>query len=122
MKPGALFTFNTTDSPNIALNTATSVFPHAYLYDNFVICGDFDWRTKLGERSSIDELLGVSPEGKPLLMEPDESLVLNFLSRNRTATVAEVAAKVGRPLEVITDRNLITEYKYGIPLFGGVRR
>ena len=99
-------------------NTAASVFPHAYLYDNFVICGDFDWRAKLDERSSVDELLRVSPEGKPLLTKADESLVLNFLSRDRTATVAEVAAKVGRPLEIITDRNLITEYKYGIPLFG----
>jgi spermidine synthase len=114
MKSGALFAFNTTSSPD-ALYTAASVFPHAYLYDNFVFCGDFDWRTKLGEQSSIDELLRVSPERKPLLTKADESLALNFLSRNRTATVAEVAAKVGRPLEVITDRNLITEYKYGIP-------
>jgi hypothetical protein len=93
MTSGALLAYNTTGSPD-ALNTAASVFTHAYLYDNFGICGDFDWRTKLDERSSVDELLSVSPEEKPLLMKDDESLALNFLSPDRTATVAEVAAKV----------------------------
>jgi predicted membrane-bound spermidine synthase len=117
MTRGALLAFNATGSPD-ALNTAASVFPYAYLYDNFVFCGDFDWRTKLDEQNSVDELLRVSPEGKPLLTMADKSLVLNFLSRDRTTTVAEATAKAGRPLEVITDRNLITEYKYGMPLFG----
>ena len=41
----------------------------------------------------------------------------DFLSRDHTATVEEIAAKTGRPLEIITDRNLITEYKYGLSLF-----
>ena len=72
MTPGALLAFNATSSPD-ALNTAASVFPHAYLYDNFVICGNFDWRTKLDEPSSVDELLRVRPEGKPLLTKADES-------------------------------------------------
>jgi hypothetical protein len=116
MAPGSLIAFNTTESGD-ALNTAASVFPHAYLYDNFAVCGDFDWRRKLDEPSSVDELLKVRPEGRALWTEVDRSLILDFLARSRTTTVAEAASKVGRPLEVITDRNLITEYKYGIPLF-----
>jgi predicted membrane-bound spermidine synthase len=119
MAPGGLLAYNTTGSPD-ALNTAASVFQHAYLYDNFAFCGDFDWRTKLSEPSSIDQLLRVRPEGKPLFTEADHSLILDFLSRDRTATVAEIATKAGRPLEVITDRNLITEYKWDAPVFSEI--
>ena len=35
-----------------------------------------------------------------------------FVDR-RFETVADVARSAGRPLEVITDDNLLTEYKYG---------
>ena len=116
MTPTALLAYNSTGSPD-ALNTAAAVFPHAYLYDNFVVCSASDWRTKLDEQHSIDELLKIRPEGKPLFSDFDLPLIHDFLSRNHTATVEEVAANTGRPLEIITDRNLITEYKYGLPLF-----
>jgi predicted membrane-bound spermidine synthase len=116
MAPGAVLAYNTTGSPD-ALYTATVAFPHAYLYDNFVIAADFDWRTRLDAPGAIDELRRIRPEGKPLFSPPDESLMRYFLSRERTTTVEQAAAKAGRPLEVITDRNLITEYKYGRPLF-----
>jgi hypothetical protein len=100
-----------------ALKTATSVFQHAYLYDNFVVCGDFDWRAKLDEKSSTSELLSIRPQGKSISSNADEGLILGFLSRDHTATVKEVAAKAQRPPEIIIDRNLITEYRYGRPLF-----
>ncbi|HEV2957983.1 MAG TPA: hypothetical protein VGX95_17850 [Xanthobacteraceae bacterium] len=116
MAPGALLAYNSTESPD-ALATAAAVFPHAYLYDNFVICADFDWRARLDDPGAVAELRRIRPEGKPLFAESDDALMRSFLSRARTATVAEVAARVGRPLEIITDRNLITEYKYGRPLF-----
>ncbi len=116
MRPGALLTYNATESPD-ALATAAAVFPYAYLYDNFVIAADFDWRARLDAPDAIDALRRIRPEGKPLFAPTDEALMRNFLQRERTATVDEVAAKTGRPLEIITDRNLITEYKYGRPLF-----
>jgi spermidine synthase len=112
MAPGSLLAFNATDSPD-ALQTASSVFRHAYLYDNFVVCADFDWRAQLEQPFSVAELIRIVPEGMPLLTEADRVLAMNFLSRNRTATSAELSTKVGRPLEIITDRNLITEYRYG---------
>jgi spermidine synthase len=116
MAPGALLAYNSTESPD-ALSTAAAVFPHAYLYDNFVIAADFDWRTRLDDRGAIEELRRICPEGKPLFAATDEALMRSFLKRERTATVEQAAVKAGRPLEIITDRNLITEYKYGRPLF-----
>jgi len=116
MTPGAVMTYNTTNSPD-ALYTAAAVFPHAYLYDNFVIAADFDWRTRFDDGKAVDELRRIRPEGKPLFSPADESLMRYFLSRERTTTVEQAAAKAGRPLEIITDRNLIAEYKYGRPLF-----
>ena len=110
--PGGLFVFNTTSSPD-ALYTAASVFPHAYLYDNFAVCADFDWRRALEQAASVDALLSVKPETKPLLTEADRALAEDYLSRARSATIAEVAAKAGRQLEIITDRNLVTEYRHG---------
>ena len=93
------------------------MFPHAYLYDNFVIAADFDWRTRLDAPEAIDALRRIRPEGRPLFSDSDEGLMRAFLSRERTATVEQATAKAGRPLEIITDRNLISEYKYGRPLF-----
>ena len=112
LAPGGLLAFNTTWSPD-ALHTAASVFPHAYLYDNFAICADYDWRRVLSEPASVDALLQVRPEGRPLLTDADRPLARDFLSVKRTATAADLARKAGRPLEVITDRNLVTEYRYG---------
>lgn len=116
MAPGAVLAYNATGSPD-ALYTATAVFPHAYLYDNFVICADFDWRAKLDDGNAIDELRRIRPDGKALFGPDDDALMRSFLSRERTVTVEQAAAKAGRPLEIITDRNLIAEYKYGRPLF-----
>ncbi|MGH6856585.1 MAG: fused MFS/spermidine synthase [Methylocella sp.] len=112
MAPGGLFAFNTTWSSD-ALYTAASVFPHAYLYDNFAICADFDWRAALEKPESVRELMKVRPEKTPLFTNDDSAIAEAFLSRRHTATVDELAAKIGRPLEIITDRNLLTEYKYG---------
>lgn len=113
MTAGGLLAFNTTGSPD-TLNTASSVFPFAYLYDNFAVCADFDWRRKLDDPASVAELLSIKPQGDQLLREPDRSLVETFLSQSHTQTTDEVAAKANRPLEIITDRNLITEYRYGL--------
>jgi len=113
MAPGGLLAYNTTWSSD-ALYTAASVFPHAYLYDNFAICADFDWRVALEKPESVRELMKVSPEKTPLFTNDDSAIAEAFLSRAHTATVDELAARIGRPLEIITDRNLLTEFKYGI--------
>ena len=114
LAPGGVFAYNTTASPD-ALYTANAVFPFAFLYDNFAVCSDFDWRDALERPNSYEEVLKVRPLGRTILTEADRSLVEGFLSRKHSATVADVASRAGRPLEIITDRNLITEYRYGRP-------
>jgi hypothetical protein len=59
--------------------------------------------------------LNIKPQGDQLLTESDRLVAQMFLSRTHTQTTDEVAAKADRPLEIITDRNLITEYRYGLP-------
>jgi hypothetical protein len=112
MVRGGVLAFNTTWSPD-ALRTASAVFPHAYAYDNFAIAADFDWRRELDAPAAVQALLAIRPAGKPLFLPADRPLIEDFLSLRRTATAGEAAARIGRPAEVITDRNLITEYRYG---------
>jgi hypothetical protein len=121
MAPRDLVTFNTIWSSD-AVYTAASVFPHAYLYDNFAICAAFDWRATLEKPDSVRDLMKVTP-ATPLLTNDDRAIAEAFLSRVHTATVDELAARIGRPLAIITDRNLVTEYKCGPSIkASGVRR
>ncbi len=112
MAPDAVLTFNTTGSPD-ALKTATAVFPHAYLYDNFTIAGFTDWRSKLAGPEAVANLRSIHPAGKPLFGPNDNDLITDFTDRQRIQDLAAVEATAGRPAEIITDRNLITEYRYG---------
>jgi predicted membrane-bound spermidine synthase len=111
MTPEAVLTFNTTDSPD-ALKTATAVFPHAYLYDNFVVAGQWDWRPVLTSPAAVTALRAIKPAGKPLFGPGDSDVIADYLDPRRVRDLATVAAEHKRPLEVITDRNLVTEYKH----------
>ena len=113
MAPGGLLTFNTTNSID-ALYTAGNVFRHAYSYDNFAICADFDWRDALDGPTAAEELMQVRPQGNSLFNDDDSQLVKNFLSRDHVLDVAQVTAIAGRRPELITDRNLIAEFKDGL--------
>ncbi len=112
MAPEGVLTFNTTGSPD-ALKTAMYVFPHAHLYDSFVIAGFKDWREEMQKPVAVERMMAVAPLGKRLFADSDLDVVKDFLSMRRVHDLAEVEAKVGRKAEVITDRNLITEYRYG---------
>src|SRR3990167_8005197 len=46
IRPKGIIAYNTTGSLE-AFKTSTTLSPHAYLYENFVIISDFDWRQKL---------------------------------------------------------------------------
>ncbi|MFM9941432.1 MAG: hypothetical protein ACKVP7_18260 [Hyphomicrobiaceae bacterium] len=112
MTDDAVLAFNTTGSPD-ALKTAATVFPHAYLYGSFTIAGRRDWRQQLRHPDAVGHLMAIRPEGKPLFTDADRDLIAGFLSLDHTKDLAAVETKAGRRAEVITDRNLITEYKYG---------
>lgn len=112
MTDEAVLTFNTTGSPD-ALKTATEVFPHAYLYSTFTIAAKHDWRERLADPKAVEHLMAIKPEGRPIFTDADKDLIESFLSLAQTRELAEVESRAGRRAEVITDRNLITEYKYG---------
>lgn len=111
MTPEAVLTFNTTNSPD-ALKTAASVFPHAYLYDNFIVAGQRDWRPMLASPLAAAALRAIRPAGKPLFGPGDGDIIEDYLDPRRIRDLAAIAAEHKRPLEIITDRNLITEYKH----------
>ena len=112
MTPDAFLAFNTTGSGD-ALKTAATVFPHAYAYESFVVAGATDWRQKLAAPGAQAALRNIKPGGVPLFGPGDSDVIRQFLSPALSKDLDEVAQSVGRPLEVITDRNLITEYRYG---------
>ncbi len=111
MTPEAVLTFNTTDSPD-ALKTAAAVFPHAYLYDNFVVAARHDWRGLLASPNAGAALRAIRPADRALFGPGDDDLIASYLDSRRVRDLATVAAEHKRPLEVITDRNLITEYRH----------
>lgn len=113
MLPGAVMAFNATGSPD-AFYTATQVFEHAYRYGNFVYAADFDFRGRKDSAEARETYARVNIEGKPLFSSGDE-LIEAYLGKN-FVDIDLVKRTTERPLEIITDKNAITEFKYGYSL------
>ena len=113
MKQGAVMAFNATGSPD-AFYTATQVFEHAYRDGNFVYAADFDFRERKDSNEAQEIYAQVSIEGKPLFA-PDDPLIKKYLER-KFVGIELVERLTERPLELITDKNAITEFKYGYSL------
>lgn len=105
-------TFNTTGSPD-ALWTAAKVFPFVRLYSNFAYVSDHDF-TRIGEEAA-QRVYRIADRGKALLDPADagDAAAVNSMLRAPFISPARVADMAGRPLEVITDDNMLTEYRYG---------
>ena len=110
MAPGAVVAFNATGSPD-AFFTASQVFNQAYRYDNFIYAADFDFRDLVSQRRAAETYSNVTVDGERLF--PENSALIQDLLRRPFVDITQDEAKAGRPLEVITDKNAITEYKYG---------
>lgn len=111
---GGILTFNTTGSPD-ALWTASRIFPFVRLYHNCAYASERDF-TRI-DKESAQRVYKVADRGQALL-NPDNAqdaaavsamLRIPFFSPNRVARMA------GRPLQVITDDNMLTEYRFGRP-------
>lgn len=111
LAPDGLIAYNATGSPDV-LKTAQAVFPHAYLYESFVVAAAYDWRKRLTEPGALEHLLSIAPQGHRVFLSGDGGLAKEFLSIP-TRDVDTLAREITRPLEVITDRNMITEYRFG---------
>lgn len=114
MAPGAVLSFNTTGSHD-AFYTATKVFSHAYLYGNFVYAADFDFRARKDTTATRELYQHLSLGGAPLFA-PNSPAIERFATKP-FVDIDTVQKSADRPLEQITDQNMVTEFKYGKPLY-----
>lgn len=121
MKPSAIFAYNTTNSID-AFKTADHIFQHAYKYENFVIAADFDWRSKLLEPIAIKKLSMLQIDGALLFPMGSKNLIQKYLNekvytyRDENQLTNSLIPFIGGKIEIITDDNVITEYKHGLSL------
>jgi hypothetical protein len=116
MAPGGIFAFNTTASLD-AFHTATAVFPSVGRYLNFAYASnqslatlaDADHRLRacrLQERAAFPaDLFAPGAIGERLARGPLEAAEQHIASR---------------PAEVITELNMLTEYRHGMPPLAGL--
>ena len=114
MAPGAVLSFNATGSAD-AFYTASKVFAHAYRYVNFVYAADFDFRARKDTAATRQLYQNLTLGGAPLFAA-NSSAIKQFASKPFVGIEA-VQKSAGRPLEQITDYNMVTEFKYGQSLY-----
>ena len=116
MAKGAVLAYNATSSPDV-LKTAATVFRQTYQLQNFVVAGD-DIVIPSAQGAST-RIAAVQQAGKPDLL-PSASGPPQLIADWETAFVpiAELERVSSRPLEVITDQNMLTEFKYGRSVLG----
>jgi spermidine synthase len=110
----AILAFNSTGS-NDTFFTASNVFSHAYRYDNFVYAGDYDFRAMKSSPQALEGYKNMLLNKQPFFKE-DSTMPKLFLDRP-FITIEHAKLSTDRPLEVVTDKNMITEFKYGRKLY-----
>lgn len=113
LTPGGVIAYNTTDSPDV-LKTAETVFKYAFGYMNFVFASDRDFRPLV--KSGRKQLLAMKLDGKPVF-DPANAKDKDFIDKVLSMpfkTYAEERPSLSRDGEVITDWNMITEFKHGM--------
>jgi spermidine synthase len=116
LNPGGSIYFNTTGSNDI-FYTARQVFPHAYRYSNFVIASDVDMAPRLTQAELIKQLARLQwPETGQALFDmnnPADLKTIHHILDLPLVTLEAYQRDAGRPFELVTDQNMLTEYKYG---------
>jgi spermidine synthase len=108
LKPGGIVYWNTTHNEDI-LRTAAEVFPHVTHWSNFVAASDVPFDMTPEERRA--NLLRFLRDGKPIYLENERTKKeLEFLVEGELPEMAEVL-KAREDLRVITDDNMVTEFK-----------
>ncbi|WKB51126.1 spermidine synthase [Eleftheria terrae] len=111
LAPGGVFAFNTTGSVD-AWATAGAVFPHAYRWSNFVYAAEHDFRAE--KAAAENRIAAMQRDGHRLF---DGSAETQAMIHERLGkpflTLQTYRQSAERQPEVITDQNMITEYRYG---------
>lgn len=114
LAPGGLLAFNATGSPD-ALATAAAVFPHAHRWSNFVYAAAHDFRPARSAADAPARIAALRIDGRPLLSldQPADRAAIERLLAQPFVDPAQVAAEARRPLEVIDDMAMQTEFRHG---------
>lgn len=118
LREGGVLAFNTTSSPD-AYKTAATVFKNVYQFANFVVAGE--QMTLPAQDEYIRRIAALRLDSKPLVNPDDPEVMLKLLTEMKQFSPyneAVFTTRAGRPLEVITDQNMITEYRFGESVFG----
>ncbi|WP_445356756.1 hypothetical protein ACJJIC_08295 [Microbulbifer sp. ANSA002] len=109
-----VFTYNTTWSLD-SFYTALNVFPYAYMYKNIVYASNRDLNKKFAENQNrLCNLDPIKIEGQSCKDEEFRASIHKLRSA-KFLELEEVMVYTGmmRKPELITDDNMLTEYKYG---------
>lgn len=113
MRPGAIVAINTTSSLDV-VRTAQEVFPVVFRFRNFVYGSDRDFRVPVPV--AMQRLRACQIGDRPAFSEQqfEPGGLAYKLAHDSFQPVAEVLAQQpGLPVGVITDGNLLTEYRHG---------
>ena len=109
LEPGGVIVVNTTGSYDV-LATAQAVFAHAYRYAGMVYASDRPLTLSLANLWAIRR-----PDGELFSAAPaPEPSVVARLTRARLEPVEAFVARHGARPEIITDDNLVSEYRHGM--------
>lgn len=109
---GGLLAFNSTDEPD-TLYTASKVFTHAYRRErsNFIYAGDWNFSMHRPDEAVISSMLIRLTESE--YTHEKRQTTMRAIVDARWISPSEQERITGRPLEVITDQNMLTEFRYG---------
>jgi predicted membrane-bound spermidine synthase len=109
LNPDGVIAFNSTSSPD-TYKTAATVFGKVYRLQNFVVAGDT--LALPDEAESVRRLSPLLDVSRPEVLAKIHKDLQQFTPFDEAA----MSRTAGRPLEVITDQNMLTEYRYGSSL------
>lgn len=110
MADGGILAFNGTGSPD-AFYTVANIFSNAYRYGNFIYAADFDFRKRKDTAIARNIYSKLTIDDKPAFSAEDPNIE-KFLNE-RFFSIEEDEGAIGRGFEMVTDNNMITEFKYG---------
>lgn len=110
LSPQGVLAFNATGSVD-AFYTATQVFKQVRRYVNFIYAADWDCFSRANAPEAWEALRDVTIDGKPAFKA--DSLQIQKFARTPFVTIEQDLEKLERIPEVITDDNMLVEYRRG---------
>lgn len=110
LSPQGVLAFNATGSVD-AFYTASQVFKHTKRYVNFIYAADWDCFSQTQSPQAWQSLSTLMVDGRPAFKA--DSIQLKKFSDIPFVSIEPDVKKLGRLPEVITDDNMLVEYKWG---------